>query len=154
MPSPRFTPENAREFALKSCARRKILRAERIAAEAQQIAARELAAEKARQIELDELNAALPKNSYLRERVLCVRQHIQRVSGMIDVENDAQRLERLAAALSKLEEIERNLCGRPLPGSRRPPPERRKTVEPRVINMDSVEPIFEPVPESPKSEVS
>lgn len=54
-----------------------------------------------------------------------VRAQVSGLCTLIDEETvkrkpDAQRLDRLAAALERLAELERRLDGRPLPGSRRP----------------------------------
>lgn len=65
-------------------------------------------------------SALAPEAGYLNRRLLRVREQIERVSGLLDKENDPQKLDRLAAALERLSDLERTLDNRPLPGSRRP----------------------------------
>jgi len=62
--------------------------------------------------------------NWLERRRLRVRALIGRLDDMVGVETDAQKLDRLASAQAKLAEQERILDGRPLPGSRKPRPER------------------------------
>ncbi len=72
--------------------------------------------------------------SYQRTTLLCVREQLKRLAVMMAKETEAQKLDRLASAYAKLSEQERILDGRPLPGSRRPRPEKptkdTSTVEP------------------------
>lgn len=64
-----------------------------------------------------------PQDTYLASRLARVRKQIDQLSDMLDEETDPQRLDRLACALARVSEIERQLAGRPMPGSRRPAPE-------------------------------
>jgi hypothetical protein len=66
----------------------------------------------ARNATLDDFNAM---------RLVRVREQLTKLDAMIEAEEDAQKLDRLASASAKLSEQERVLDGRPLPGSRRPP---------------------------------
>jgi hypothetical protein len=59
-------------------------------------------------------------NDFNATRLLRVREQLTKLDAMIEAEKDAQKLDRLASASSKLSEQERILDGRPLPGSRRP----------------------------------
>jgi len=59
-------------------------------------------------------------NDFNTTRLLRVREQLTKLDAMIEAEKDAQKLDRLASASSKLSEQERILDGRPLPGSRRP----------------------------------
>lgn len=54
-----------------------------------------------------------------------VRSHLERLNKLLETETDPAKLDRLAAAFGKLSEIERQLAGRPLPGSLRPGTEKR-----------------------------
>jgi hypothetical protein len=67
---------------------------------------------------------------YVSVELTRARAHISRINSMLDKEQDAQQLERLARALNVLSERERVLAGRPLPGSRKPAPERSKPKAP------------------------
>jgi hypothetical protein len=69
-------------------------------------------------------------DSYVSERLSCVRLQLDRVDGMMMTEKDPQKLDRLASAQARLAEQERILNGRPLPGSMRPRPERRQVPPP------------------------
>lgn len=60
---------------------------------------------------------------YLSRRLYRVREQIERLSDMLDQEEDPAKLDRLASALERLAEMERVLDNRPGPGNRRPPRE-------------------------------
>jgi hypothetical protein len=99
--STRITPETARKFAeLRKAAQAK----------------REAVA-KEREAQAQE-NPNLPK--YLLDRLARVRGQIDHINNLIEDESDPQKLDRLASALYRFSEIERNLAGRPLPGSLKP----------------------------------
>lgn len=115
MPKILWSSQQAREMSVKAHAARRQKRAARKIAEAA-------------------LTAAPPADPsapdpYLTARLACVRQQLARVDEMLLAEKDAQRLDRLAAASSKLSEVERQLAGRPAPGAYRPTTPRRRTVE-------------------------
>jgi len=57
---------------------------------------------------------------YVARELRQVRQQIDRLNGMLDQEADPVRLDRLCSAITRLSERERQLAGRPLPGSLRP----------------------------------
>lgn len=84
----------------------------------------------ARNATLDDFNAS---------RLVRVREQLEKLDAMIEKETDAQKLDRLASAQSRLSEQERILDGRPLPGSRRPSSERasRATIELRPLLADA-----------------
>lgn len=58
---------------------------------------------------------------------------LDRLDALLDRERDPQALDRLASAYAKLADQERILSGRPLPGSRRPKPEREPKAQPTVL---------------------
>jgi hypothetical protein len=62
----------------------------------------------------------IPEDGYVKRRQGRVRAQIENVSDMLDKERDPQRLDRLAAALERLVDMERVLDGRPLPGNMKP----------------------------------
>ena len=62
----------------------------------------------------------LPADPYLAKRITCVREQIAKLDRMIADETDPQRMDRLASALGRFHEIERQLSNRPLPGSLKP----------------------------------
>jgi hypothetical protein len=63
---------------------------------------------------------------------------------MMMSEDDPQRLDRLASAQMRLAEQERILAGRPLPGSRKPAPE-------RVAGRRSAPSLHAPTPSEPSA---
>ena len=67
---------------------------------------------------------SMPDNAkldgYLSKRLMRVRKQVDKLDGMIEEETDPQKLDRLASALARLSEIERQLANRPLPGSFKP----------------------------------
>jgi hypothetical protein len=70
-------------------------------------------------------------DSYICARLVRVRKQLGALDALIDGEMakpdaDPARLDKLAAALSRLHDIERTLAGRPLPGSLRPTSPNRK----------------------------
>lgn len=108
----RFTPANARLFAAKAHAARKakfVLRTHQ-----QTIAEIKPAAD------LPPQQPLTPPDSYTGDRLSRVRSQLDRLDVMMQTETDPQRLDRLASAQAKLAEQERQLAGRPLPGSLRP----------------------------------
>ena len=80
----------------------------------------------ARKAALDALRIAanpipLPDpDDYTSRRLFRVREQVERLSDMLDEETDPQKLDRIACALARVSEIERQLAMRPMPGSRRP----------------------------------
>lgn len=100
---PIITPEIARSFGVRSGEVRRALAIERKQVQA-----------------MPDPAPVQTESDYLQRRLSRVREQIDRVSDMLDAETDPQRLDRLAAALERLTELERKLDNRPLPGSRRP----------------------------------
>lgn len=81
----------------------------------------EIEAQRTAELEAARQAAALaPDAGYLSKRLSRVREQIENVSDMLDKERDPQKLDRLAATLERLSDLERCLDNRPLPGSRRP----------------------------------
>ena len=78
----------------------------------------------------DDSFSALQRD-FLRARIQEINVAIEKALAAEDV--DSQRVDRLAAAWSKLAEQERISDGRPLPGSRRPRDEREKTL--RLVDL-------------------
>lgn len=111
----RFTPQIAREMAAKGHEARRRNIAERKALFAPHFV-------------IPGLN-----DSYVTERLACVRAQLGRLDAMVLTETDPQKLDRLASAQAKLADQERILSGRPLPGSRRPKPEREPKAQPTVL---------------------
>ncbi len=108
----RFNADNAREMAARSLQARKANEEKR----------RQLLAQAAAQAE------SITADDYLSRRVLRVRTQIELLSQRIDEElekrsADGQKLNWLCSALERLQEQERELSGRPLPGTLKPRPE-------------------------------
>ena len=82
-------------------------------------------------------------NNYVTARLVRVREQLNRIDSMMSKETDPQKLDRLALAQARVAEQERILDGRPLPGSRKPSPERPGG---RYLNLG---PVPEPVPAAP-----
>ena len=57
---------------------------------------------------------------YSKQTLLRVRKQVRSVLGMLETEIDPQKIDRLASALARLNEVERQLANRPLPGSWKP----------------------------------
>lgn len=98
---------------------------------------------------------------YSNRRLSRTRKQIDLLDNRIEEEIaktdcDGQRVDRLASALARLSEIERQLANRPLPGSLKPTAERRQprpyTVEPR----EAPQPIAVPPqqPSAPAADVA
>jgi DNA repair ATPase RecN len=62
----------------------------------------------------------LPQDDYIQRRIARVREQIEMLSDMLDQEEDPNKLDRLASAIDRLDEMERKHAGRPLPGSLKP----------------------------------
>lgn len=73
-------------------------------------------------------------DDYHARRIMRVRQQLDRIDAMLMEEEDAQKIDRLASAQLRLSEQERVMSGRPLPGSRKPLPERRSGSEDRPLS--------------------
>lgn len=83
-------------------------------------------------------------DDFTARKLLRVRVQLERVESLLDKAVEPQAIDRFCAALSRLYEIERNLAGRPLPGSRRP-----KDHEPRAAQHGAwmvAEPMVAPAP--------
>ena len=57
---------------------------------------------------------------YAEKTKLRVRGMLERACELFDHERDANKIDRLASAVAKLAELDRQLSGRPLPGTLRP----------------------------------
>jgi hypothetical protein len=109
---PQFTAATARENAAKSHVVRKLNYAvAKQALKGQPQAAQPTTAMAAQTAAADD---------YSLRTLARVRDQIDQLADMMKKETDPARLDRLAAAFAKLSEVERQLAGRPLPGSYRP----------------------------------
>ena len=66
------------------------------------------------------VEAGLPDDPYLRERCRRLRKQIMRLEDDLSCAPCAQDANYIAGALAKVSELERQLAGRPLPGTYRP----------------------------------
>jgi len=118
-PKHRWTPEEARAFSLKGHAA---------------IASKKL-------VQPEPLPEPKPDRTFSALRLARVRKQLKRIDEMLLTEDDPAKLDRLAAASSKLEEQERRLSDRSLPAVRKavldPGPKQRR---------QSFVPQFEPAP--------
>jgi hypothetical protein len=113
----RFTPLTARENAAKALASRK---ANYLAAKATKNG------QSLQPPSTSVLAAETPAtDEFSRARLARVRAQLNRIDDLLEAEVDPQRLDKLASAQSRLAEQERQLAGRPLPGSLRPTAEKR-----------------------------
>lgn len=75
---------------------------------------------------------------FQRTRLSRVRAQLNRLDRLMMEEQDPAKLDRIASAMSRLSEIERQLAGRPMPGSLRPRSERQsKRVAAEPLQDDS-----------------
>jgi len=79
----------------------------------------------------------LPAQSYVDTRLIRVRAQIDMLSDMLESEQDPQKIDRLANAITRLSGLEREYANRPLPGtlkpSSKPSQSRPRTIEPTAI---------------------
>jgi hypothetical protein len=110
----RFSGERASIAGKKGVIARRQRQLERnialVKAQAEEIAAKE---------GKPELPAESP-DKYTQDRIARTRRHIQGIDRQLEASDDPKEIKSLCDALARLEEIERILSGRPLPGSRRP----------------------------------
>jgi len=99
----RFTRENAASYA-------------RLANQARKANRRDIAEAMAKRL----LDLTPPNPSYQQIRLARVRSQLDKLDAWILSEKDPQKLDRLASAQAKLAEQERQLAGRPMPGSLKP----------------------------------
>ena len=115
-----ITAENARDLQRKGVEARKAYQKER---------------------ELQETLAAIAviapvvADDYIAAKLVRVRKQLARLDDLLDEESDPQKIDRLASAIARLSEIERILRGSPLPGSRRPAPDRTDRRPSRAVVM-------------------
>ena len=107
---PQFTAATARENALRAHQAR---------------AAKKLALAQAAQTQvvrvLETANyPQKPADPYIGARLKRVRLQIHKLEDMLEVELEPTKIDKLASAIARLSEIERNLANRPAPGSLRP----------------------------------
>lgn len=97
---PFITNENAKELAQRSAETRRLIKQYRTRPQANQ--------------------PNEQRDYYTVKRLSRVRRQIDSLSNDLDAETDATKKDRLASAISRLSEIERQLANRPLPGSWKP----------------------------------
>jgi DNA-binding protein H-NS len=123
----KFTPEIAAEMGRKS----RVIVAQR----RQQL---EEAADIIKQLKEntpDRSAEAVASNQYVQETLTRTRIQLDRLFVLMDAETDPQKLDRLASAIARLAEQERQLSNRPLPGSLKPSqakPRRSAEIEPEA----------------------
>jgi len=90
----------------------------------------------------------LQADNYTVQKLVRVRVQLARLDDLLDSEDDPAKLDRLASAIARLSELERQLAGRPLPGSYRPMPERSSRNKGRSIEVwaDTPQPVVSSVP--------
>lgn len=72
---------------------------------------------------------------YLQARLIRVRKQLNKIDGLIESEEDPSKLDRLASAQARLSEQERQLSGRPLPGTLKPQsPKRAKSQDAQPLD--------------------
>lgn len=84
---------------------------------------------------LDRSADAAANGQYVQDTLSRTRKQLDRLFSLMEEEIDPQKLDRLASAIARLAEQERQLSGRPLPGSLRPRQEKSRRshdVEPEV----------------------
>ena len=85
--------------------------------------------------------APMPADNFRDKTLLRVRAQIESLLDDLSIERDAQKKDRLASALGRLNEIERQLAGRPMPGSLKPSSKQSRSspqVEPTPITPQPV----------------
>lgn len=105
-PRYKLTPEKAREAAIRSHNARRLAK---LVQPTKQPSTQEQSTEHAQ-----------PADAFTLVTLSRVRDQMSLLADMMKKEKDPARLDRLAAAFGKLAEVERQLAGRPLPGSLRP----------------------------------
>ena len=71
-------------------------------------------------------------DEFRRLQLATTRAQLKRLHKLTSEELDASKLDRLASATAKFSEIERQLAGRPMPGSLRPTSTKAKHESPKV----------------------
>lgn len=120
---PFITAENARELQQKAAKARALARANRVLADAR-------------------VEIAVQGAEFTEKALARVRLQLDQVYEAFRKERDPQKLDRLAAAQSRLAEQERQLSNRPLPGTLRPqsPGKRSKLATPEPIQPNEIPP--------------
>jgi len=120
-----FTSETAAEFGRRSAIARKLKK--------EQAAQAKLEAELAR---AEAVKNPLPASYEFAAKTLKrVRKQLVKLFEFMEAESDPQKIDRLASALARLAELERQLSGRPLPGSLKPRQEKSRpatSIEPEL----------------------
>lgn len=131
-----FTPETAADMAKRSWESRRLAEAERLKAEQEAAANPQPAPET-----LD----------FAKQRLIRVRTQLDRLDAMAAEELDTKRLKELADATSRLQEQERQLAGRPLPGTLKPSQAKQRRPEPMPEPTPAIQQVVvHPTPEQGK----
>ena len=79
--------------------------------------------------------------TFAQRKLARIRDQIDRVERLLDDADEPQAVDRFANALTRLYDLERILDGRPLPGSRKPAPERAtRDAQPGAwLNVEAVQ---------------
>ncbi len=88
---------------------------------------------------LIELNPG-KEEAYRLKRLSQVRINVSRLDDMLTKASDPMQVDQISRALQRVSEIERQLAGRPMPGSRKPPPERQGRAGGRFWNPATPQP--------------
>jgi len=128
----RFTRENAATYA-------------RLANQARKANRRDIAEAMAKRLR----DLTPPNPSYQEIRLARVRAQLDKLDAWILSEKDPQKLDRLASAQAKLAEQERQLAGRPMPGSLKPVAKVTRGDEVELPSPREIMPSSDPVNSSP-----
>ena len=130
----KITAANSHWMAARSL---EVRRAAKQNAQAREVLIKKLlAAEENRLLQAAEASAQLPANApddCVQRQIERVRKQVQLLQDRLEAQTgadelDAAALDRIASAIARLSELERQLSGRPLPGSLRPQPPRKQIV--------------------------
>ena len=113
---PVFTTETARQAAANSAI---VRQSRRNAEEAKVAQAEKIIAAAAQSPALAEA-LGVRNDEFITRRILRVREQIERLSALLDEEEDPQALDRIASAISRLSTLEREYAMRPAPGTLKP----------------------------------
>ncbi len=95
-----------------------------------------------------------PQLTYVERRLNRVREQIEILSQMLDEEQDPNKIDRLANAITRLSGLEREYANRPLPGTLKPTQpkstQRRDLPDPTPITPSTPPVVVQPSPEQPK----
>jgi hypothetical protein len=117
-----ITAANARLYAAKSAIARQNNRNSELRRLAE---ADELRTRLVQTAVLTDVQAPTPVDEFIQRRLLRVRAQLERLDDLLADEDDSKTIKELSEALSRLQDQEQKLSGRPGPGTLRPMPERK-----------------------------